>query len=147
MNRRGHITTFQERVEIAERAAAGQTDAESASALGCSRWTVRKWRRIAQREGREGLTSEVGRPPIGPLGTVPAALRDTIRQVRQDHPGWGPNTILAALRTDPRWATTALPSRSHIAAFLRHEGLTRSYQRHHHRLIRPMPNGSSMLKE
>jgi transposase InsO family protein len=130
MNRRGETTTFQERVEIAEHAAAGQTDAESAAALGCSIETIRKWRRIAQRRGRDGLTSHLGRPPIGPLGTLAEALRETIRHLRHDHPGWGPQTILAALRTDPRWTTTSLPSRSRVAAFLREEGLTRSYQRH-----------------
>lgn len=130
MNRRGERTTFQERVEIAERAAAGQTDAESAATLGCSIWTIRKWRRIAQRQGRAGLTSQLGRPTIGPLGTAPAALRDGIRQLREEHPGWGPNTILAALHADAYWATITLPSRSRVAAFLKDAGLTRSYERH-----------------
>jgi transposase InsO family protein len=142
MNRRGQRTTFQERVEIAERAAAGQTDAQSAATLGCSIETIRKWRRIAQREGREGLTSQVGRPASGPLGTIPVALRDAIRQVRQDHPRWGPLTILAALRTDACWAATPLPSRSRIAAFLKEAGLTRSYQRHS-----PLPQAPPAARE
>jgi hypothetical protein len=137
MNRRGQNTTFQERVEIADRAAAGQTDAQSAATLECPIWTIRKWRRIAQRHGRDGLTSQLGRPVVGPLGTMPSPLQDAIRQVRQEtpargYPGWGPNTILAALRADPCWSTFPLPSRSRIAAFLQQDGLTRSYQRHTH---------------
>lgn len=140
MDRRGQRTTFQERVEIAERAAAGHTDAANAIALGCSIETIRKWRRIAQRQGREGLTSQLGRPPTGPLGTLAADLRDAIRRLRLDHPGWGPQTILAALRTDPRWATMQLPSRSRIAAFLKDEGLTRTY--HHHSPLPEAPASS-----
>jgi Helix-turn-helix domain len=55
MLRRGQITTFQERLDISERAAAGQSDPEIAMALGCSVWTVRKWRRRGQHQGRTGL--------------------------------------------------------------------------------------------
>ena len=71
MIRRGQITTFQERLDITERATAGQSDTEIAAALGCSVWTVRKWRRIGQRHGRISLTSRMGRPPTGVLGTFP----------------------------------------------------------------------------
>jgi hypothetical protein len=54
----------------------------------------------------------------------------TIRQVRQAHPGWGPTTLLVALRADPVWADRRLPSRARVAAFLNQEGLTRRSQRH-----------------
>jgi hypothetical protein len=47
MYRRGQTTTFQERLTITERAA-GQSAPDTAEALGCSVWTVRKWRRIGQ---------------------------------------------------------------------------------------------------
>ncbi len=62
MLRRGQTTTFQERLDISERAAAGQSDPAIATALGCSVWTVRKWRRHAQHQGRSGLISQMGRP-------------------------------------------------------------------------------------
>ena len=65
MFRRGQITTFQERLAVTERATAGQSDPEIAAAVGCSVWTVRKWRRIGQRHGRKGLTSQMGRPATG----------------------------------------------------------------------------------
>ena len=45
MIRHGQTTTFQERLDITERAAAGQSDPEIATALGCEVGTVRKWRR------------------------------------------------------------------------------------------------------
>src|SRR5690348_16884974 len=106
MTRLGQRTTFQERLEMGERAARGETDRQIAAALGCSVWTVRKWRRIGQRRGRAGLTTRLGRPARGPLSMSPPALRERIHALRQAHPGWGPLTLLAALRGDPTWAAT-----------------------------------------
>ena len=116
MLRRGQTTTFQERLDISERAAAGQSDSDSAAVLGCSVWTVRKWRRRGQHQGRSGLSSQMGRPRTGPLSTFSTGMRDAIMQMRRTHPGWGPTTLLAELRVDPRWAEHPLPSRSRIAA-------------------------------
>jgi hypothetical protein len=62
MLRRGQTTTLQERLDIGERAAAGESDPEIATALGCSVWTVRKWRRRGQQQGRPGLRGCVQRP-------------------------------------------------------------------------------------
>jgi hypothetical protein len=39
------------------------------------------------------------------------------------HPGWGPLSLLAALRQDPEWAQVRLPSRSQVALFLKEAGL------------------------
>jgi len=86
-----------------ERAALGQSDPDIARALGCSVWTVRKWRRISQHHGRVGLTLTYGRPRTGPLGTMAPALRATILTLRRTHPGWGPVTLLTEWRLDPRW--------------------------------------------
>jgi len=122
-------TTFQERLEILERATSGQSDSDIATALHCSIWTVRKWRRIGQRQGRAGLAPPLGRPPTGPLGSVAPALREAILQLRRNHPGWGADTILAELRTDPVWAEQRLPSRARIAALFKHAKLTRRYNR------------------
>jgi hypothetical protein len=130
MLRRGQTTTFEERLVMTERAQAGQSDPEIAVVLGCSVWTVRKWRRIGQRRGRSGLTSRMGRPAKGPLSTSPPAVREAIIQLRRTHPGWGPATLLAELQADPRWVDQPLPSRSRIAALLKATTLTRRYQRH-----------------
>src|SRR5438552_1225990 len=122
---RGQKTTFPERLDISERAAAGQSDPEIATALGCSVWTVRKWRRRGQQQGRTGLSSQMGRPISGPLGTLPTGMRDAILQMRRTHPGWGLTTLLAELQVDPGFAECPLPSRSRIAALLGAEQLTR----------------------
>jgi hypothetical protein len=47
MQLRGQRTTFQTRLEISEYAAAGLNDTQIATTVGCSVWTVRKWRRRA----------------------------------------------------------------------------------------------------
>ena len=86
MLRRGQTTTLQERLDITERATAGESDSEMAAALGCSIWTVRKWRRRGQHQGRAGLSSQMGRPIHGPLSTLPVGMREAIVQMRQTHP-------------------------------------------------------------
>jgi transposase len=127
----GRTTTIQERIEIGERSDAGQTDPEIAQAIGWSVWTVRKWRRKWQGEGRSGLASKMGRPPGGALAQFSAKVRETIRQLRREHPGWGPETLRVELTTDPQFENLGpLPGRSQIAAFLKQEGLTRKYERH-----------------
>ena len=139
MAQHGQHTTLQQRVELSERAAAGLTDRAIATELDCSQWTVRKWQRIAQREGRAALSSHLGRPATGPLSTCSPLLQHTMRQWRLDHPGWGPDTILANLRADLVWHHHPLPSRARLAAFLKHSGLTRRYQRHAHLPRTPQP--------
>ena len=127
---RGRTTTLAERVEIGERWEAGQKDPEIAAAMGLPVSTVRKWRRKYKKEGRAGLTSRMGRPPTGALGQFPLEIRDIIREMRKEHPGWGPITIRTELEDRPRFAGLRLPSRPRIAAFLKQEGLTRKYERH-----------------
>ena len=130
MAQRGRKTTLEERIEIGERWEAGQTDPEIATAMERSVWTVRKWRRKYQREERPGLSSRLGRPPSGALGQFSPEMRDAVREMRDDHPGWGPLTIRVELEDDRRFAGMRLPSRSRIAAFLKQEDLTRKYERH-----------------
>jgi len=130
MARRGQTTDLAERVEIGERWTAGQKDREVAVAMNLSAWTVRKWRRKYQQEGRSGLGSWMGRPLTGALGQFPLEIRDTVRDMREGHPGWGPITIRTELEGLPYFTGLKLPSRPRIAAFLNQEGLTRKYERH-----------------
>jgi hypothetical protein len=130
MARRGQTTNLAERVEIGERWEAGQKDPEIAVAMNLRVWTVRKWRRKYQKQGRSGLGSRMGRPRIGALGQSPLELRDTIRDMRKAHPGWGPITIQTELEGMSHFTGLKLPSRPRIAAFLKQEGLTRKYDRH-----------------
>src|SRR6266480_7425278 len=131
MHSRGQTTTFQTRLEISEHAAAGLTDTQIAAVVGCSVWIIRKWRRRSLHQGRVGLTSHMGRPATGPMSTFPNELKETILHLRTLHPGWGPNTLLAALKTDASWRDQPLPSRTQIARLLKQAGLTRRYQPHH----------------
>ncbi len=130
MRQQGRTTTLEERIEIGERWEAGQTDGEIAAAMDRSKWTVRKWRRKYQREGRAGLASHMGRPATGALGGFPERVRQAIREMRAAHPGWGPDTLRAEWSTDPTRQSLPRPSRSRIAAFLKEEGYTRPYERH-----------------
>jgi hypothetical protein len=130
MTHPGRKTTYEERLEIGERWAAGESDPEIAAAMNRSLWTVRKWRRSYQQDGRAGLVSHMGRPAKGALGQFPLDMRDEIRKMRQANPGWGPMTILGELQPAPCFAGRPLLSRARIAAFLHQEGLTRPYERH-----------------
>ena len=67
-------TTLQDRIIIGELAEAGNPDPWIANAVGWKVPTVRKWRRRAQRQGRKGLTSSMGRPTTGALSTFPALV-------------------------------------------------------------------------
>jgi len=137
MHLRGQTTTFQTHLEISEHAAAGLNDTQIAERVGCSVWTARKWRRRAQKRGRLGFISHMGRPVTGPVSTFPDTLKEAILHLRQLHPGWGPNTLLTALKMDACWTDQRLPRRAEIARLLKHAGLTRRYQRHHDLLQPP----------
>lgn len=130
-------TTLQQRLEIGTQAKGGASDRESATAMGLSRWTVRKWRRRYQKTGRAGLASVMGRPTTGALGSIAPALREAIHEMRRTHTGWGPQSILTELAKAPEWAGQPLPGRSRIAAYLRQADLTRPYA-HHTELLPPV---------
>jgi hypothetical protein len=130
MLRHRPTTTVAQRLAIVEQAATGQTDALITAALGCSIWTVRKWRRRGQHHGQAGLTSRRGRPATEPVSSIPPALRDALLNLRRAHPGWGPTTILSELRAASAWQDQPLPSRSRIAALFNQAKLTRRYSRH-----------------
>jgi transposase InsO family protein/transposase-like protein len=130
MHQRGQKTTFQIRLQISEQAASGLNDSQIAAALDCSIWTVRKWRRRSQKQGRSSLTSPMGRPATGPVSTFPHELQEAILQLRKLHPGWGPDTLLVALKMDDCWREQPLPSRARIGTLLKQAGLTRRYLPH-----------------
>jgi transposase len=67
MSNKGQTTTLAERVTIAERVEAGQSSREIAEELRRPLPTIRKWRQKYLREGRAGLSSQMGRPAAGAL--------------------------------------------------------------------------------
>lgn len=147
MRQRGQTTTFQMRLEMSEHATAGLSDTQIATALGCSVWTVSKWRRRSRKLGRVGLVSYMGRPATGPVSTFPNQLKEAILHLRKLHPDWGPNTLLAELKTDTAFRGQLLPSRAQIARLLKQAGLTRRYQPHQDLIQPPRTETSTPYQE
>jgi len=129
MSRRGRKTDLAERIEIGDRWKGGQTDRQIAKAMQRSIATVRKWRRRLQNQGRSGLVSRMGRPTNGILGQYPEEICAKIAELKATHRGWGPITILTELQKSGEFAGQKLPSRSRVAAYLKHKGLARKYER------------------
>ncbi len=125
------VTPLEQRVVIWELAQQGRSDPAIAQALGLSPGVVRKWRRRAQRAGRAGLGTHLGRPARGALSQWAPDLRATVSELRRAHPGWGPLTLRSELARRPQ-PPSRLPSRARIAAFLKAAGWTRPYVRHTH---------------
>ena len=138
MSQRGQPTTLAERVTIVEQADAGKSSYEIAQELGLPLATVRKWRQRYRRSGRAGLSSQMGRPATGALGQSPPELRDAVLQMREKHPGWGPQTLRLELAKDERFAKQGLPSRARIAAYLKEKDKVRKYE-HHQDMPEPKP--------
>ena len=130
MSQKGQTTTLEERVTIAERTTAGESSREIAEALGRPLATVRKWRQRYRREGRSGLTSQMGRPANGALASAAAEMRDALLELREKQPGWGPQTLRLEIAKDVRFADLKIPSRARIAAYLQEQGKVRKYERH-----------------
>lgn len=123
-------TTLEERLQIMERSAAGEAAWRIAHDLGWRVSTIRKWRQRGQRLGRAGLVAVMGRPAQGALSSFGTDLPARVRQLRQAHPGWGPQTLRAELQREASWVGQHLPSPAAIGRFLKAEGLTEPPQRH-----------------
>ena len=130
MSHKGQTTTLEERVTIAERVDARQSSREISEELGRPLPTIRKWRQIYLREGRAGLSSQMGRPAAGALATAPAEMKDAIFELREKHPGWGAPTLRLEIAKDKRFVGLRIPSRSRIAAYLKEKKKVRKYEHH-----------------
>lgn len=73
----------------------------------------------------------MGRPASSPLSSFDQSIIDQIKAWRLQHPGWGPKTLYHELEREPRFSDRSLPKPSTIAILLKHEGLTRRYNKHH----------------
>lgn len=130
MGQKGQKTTLEERVEIAELVSAGQSSQEIADALGRALATIRKWRQRYRREGRTGLSSQMGRPADGALAKTPGEMKDALLELREKHPGWGAQTLRLEIAKDKRFTDLKLPSRARIAAYLKEQKKVRKYEHH-----------------
>lgn len=134
-----HTTRLQDRVMILELSESGLSDGAIAVRLGWSLATVRKWRRRGQRQGRCGLVSRMGRPAHGALSSFAGDVRETLQTWRQQHPRWGPQTLVVQAGAAPDLRGHRLPKRATIARWLREQGVTRPYQPHREL---PMPTAN-----
>lgn len=130
MSHKGQTTTLEERITIAERVDAGQSNREIGEELGRPLPTICKWRRRYLLEGRAGLTSQMGRPAAGALAMASAEMKDAILALREQHPGWGAQTLQLEIVKDERFAGLRIPSRARIAAYLKEQKKVRKYERH-----------------
>ena len=121
-------TTLEERIQIVTLSEGGLTDQVISEKTGWSRSVVRKWRRRHKKEGRQGLTRIMGRPKQGALSSYPERVRETIHQIRKQHPGWGPKTIYEELCN--AGIEKRVPAPASIGRYLKEQGLSRRYQRH-----------------
>ena len=96
--------------------AASVTDV--ARRYGVGRQTVHAWLRRYAAEGLPGLADRSSRPNSCPHQMSPA-VEARVVEMRRQHPGWGPRTILSRLA---RAGVSPLPSRSGIyRALVRHQ--------------------------
>lgn len=121
-------TDVAQRWEIVERSEGGESDRAIAKTMALSLSTVRKWRRKWAKEGRSGLGSQMGRPRTGPLSSSGDEVKKALRQMREENPGWGAETLRTELELRNEFET--VPCRASIGNFLAAEGLSRRYERH-----------------
>ena len=111
-----------------------QTGAYSVSELcerhGVSRKTGYKWLRRFGEEGPEGLKDRSRRPYRSPRKT-PEEIEALLIEVREKHPRWGPEKLLAVVRR--HHPELELPARSTVAAILKREGLIKSRRKRRRR--------------
>ena len=100
-----------------------------------SRKTGYKWLGRYVEEGAEGLRDRSRRPHRSPNKT-PEEIEALLIEVREKHPRWGPDKLLAVIaRHHP---DLELPARSTVAAILKRQGLVRD-RRKRHRSRHPGP--------
>jgi transposase len=76
--------------------------------FGISRRTGYKWLDRFQQSGLDGLKDQSRKPHSSPRQTC-LEVQEALRQVRRDHPTWGPKKLLAYLQ--PRRPDLSCPQR------------------------------------
>lgn len=121
MGRRGPLTE-QERERIYRAKLEGKTLEEAAAEVGCSVSCARKWWRRGRDEGLKGLRHRP-RGPIrrGALSRFDPQIAEAALSLKRRHPRWGPDRVLAELRTAPNLQGLRLPGRSRLAVFFQEQ--------------------------
>jgi len=123
-------TTLEERLKIVEWSEKGEPAWRISRRLGWQESTIRKWRNRGRQQGRAGLVSQIGRPTRGALSSYPVEIREAIIRWRNEHPGWGADTLLAELELHPSFSGQKLPSSASISRFLQERGFPKPQEKH-----------------
>jgi transposase len=94
----------------------GKSYAAIGELYGYSEMCVRMWCR-RQRDGGD-VENRYYNPRSGTLSQFDERVRQRTEQMKREHPGWGPESILLHLRKEEALAGLALPSRSSIGRYL-----------------------------
>lgn len=98
----------------------GESIAESAAGVGCSRACVLKWRKVGRKRGLEGLKAKRrSRGKRGQLSQFTSEVREAAKALKEGHPGWGADRVLVALERETQLKGQRLPSRSRLAAYFK----------------------------
>lgn len=121
MGRRKPLTK-EERERIYRAKPEGKILEEAAAKVGCSVSCTRKWWQRGRDEGLKGLRDRPRGPnQRGALSRFDPRVTEAALSLKRRHSRWGPNRVLAELRTDPNLRRLRLPSRSCLALFFREQ--------------------------
>jgi len=112
-------TTIQQRQEMAQLSAQGQTYQAIAVQLGVSVWTARKWIRQAKRGGLAGLVSVWGRPATGSLSDFDPLVRYVALRLKRQHPTWGAAYVVKKMSERPSLKDKTLPEATTVWRYWR----------------------------
>lgn len=111
-------TTYADRQEIVTLHQQGYSYGQIVQQTSWSFETVRKICRTYNRAGDRGIQLQrVGRPALGALSSFDPLVRWACLRIKCQHPGWGPEVVLAELATRPWVRRVKLPSASQIGAY------------------------------
>lgn len=115
-------TTIQQRQEMAQLSAQGQTCQAIAVQMGVSFWTARKWIRQAKRGGLAALVSVFGRPAMGSLSEFDPLVRYVVLRLKRQHPTWGAAYIVKKMSERPSLKDKTLPEATTVWRYWRSFG-------------------------
>ena len=113
------LSVVEQRYQAVLEVLSGATVTDVARRYGVVRQTVHDWLRRYAAEGLGGLADRSSRPLSCPHQMAPV-VEARIVEMRREHPGWGPRTILFWLE---REGVTPLPGRTSVERCLVRHGL------------------------
>lgn len=119
------LNLVEQRYQAVLEVLAGATVTDVARRFGVARQTVHEWLRRYAAEGLAGLVDHSSRPLTCPHQMGPE-LEARIVEMRREHPGWGPRTILVWLE---REGVCPLPGRTSVERCLIRHGLVTPHAR------------------